>query len=90
MGEWRLVIPTTFAEVEGKNYLELLLQEAHEATAHGGIEKTMKYLTDRYMHQEFSRLVKEYVTSCDTCQRTKYPYTSPLGLVTPLHVPTAP
>jgi len=39
------------------------------------------------MCQPFSRLVKEYVASCDTCQRTKNSNKPPLGQVTMLHVP---
>jgi len=46
-----------------------------------------KWLTDKFICQPFSRLVKEYVASCDTCQRTKYSNSPPLGQVTMLHVP---
>jgi len=85
-GEWRLVLPSTF-NMKGKNYLEAAIKEAHDATAHGGIEKTLKWLTDKYICQPFSTLIKEYVASCDTCQRTEYSNKSPLGQVTMLHVP---
>jgi len=70
-----------------KNYLEGAIKEAHDATAHGGVEKTLKLLTDRFICQPFSTLVKEYVASCDTCQGTKYSNKPPLGHVTMLHVP---
>jgi len=85
-GEWRLVLPSTF-NMNGKNYLEDAIKEAHDATAHGGVEKTLKWSTDKFICQPFSRLVKEYVASCDTCQRTKYSNKPPLGQVTMLHVP---
>ena len=85
-GEWRLVLPSTF-NMNGKNYLEDAIKEAHDATAHGGVEKTLKWLTDKFICQPFSRLVKESVASCDTCQRTKYSNKPPLGQVTILHVP---
>jgi len=85
-GEWRLVLPNTF-DMNGKNYLEDAIKEAHDATAHSGVEKTLKWLTDKSICQPFSRLVKEYVASCDTCQRTKYSNKPPLGQVTILHVP---
>jgi len=74
--------------MNGKNYLEDAIKEAHDATAYGEVEKTWKWLTDKYICQPFSRLVKEYVASCDTCQRTKYSNKPPLGQVTMLHVPT--
>jgi len=84
-GEWRLVLPSTF-DMNGKNYLEAATKEAHDATAYGGVEKMLKWLPDKFLCQPFSRLIKEYVVSCDTCQRTKYSNKPPLGQVTILHV----
>jgi len=69
-----------------KNYLEDAIKEAHDATAHGGVEKTLKWLPDKFICQPFSSLVKEYVASCDTCQRTKNSNKPPLGQVTMFHV----
>jgi len=40
-GEWRLVLPSTF-DMNSKNYLEHAIKDAHDATAHGGVEKTLK------------------------------------------------
>jgi len=85
-GEWRLGLLNTF-DMNGKNYYEDAIKEAYDATAHCEVEKTLKWLTNKYICQPFSRLVKEYVTSCDTCQRTKYSNKPPLGQVTMLHVP---
>jgi len=73
--------------MNGENYLEDAIKEAHDATAHGGVEKTSKWLTDKFICQAFSMLVKEYVSSYNTCQRTKYSNKPPLGQVTMLHVP---
>jgi len=78
--QWKLVLPTSF-DYNGKNFLEIAIQEAYDARAHVGIEKTMKALTDKFMCQSFSTLVKDYVNSCDTCQRTKYSNRPPVGLV---------
>jgi len=47
----------------------------------------LKWLTDKFICQPFTSLVKEYVVSCNTCQRTKYSNKPPLGQVTMLHVP---
>jgi len=41
-GEWRLVLPTTFY-LNGRNYLEHAIKEAHDATAHVGVEKMLKW-----------------------------------------------
>jgi len=84
-GEWRLVLPST-CDMNGKNYLEDAIKEAHDGTAHGGVEKTLKCVIEKFICQPFPRLVKEYVASCDTCQRTKYSKKPPLGQVTMLHV----
>ena len=84
--EWRLALPSTF-DMNSKNYLEDAIKEAHLATAHGRVDKTLKSLTDKYICQPFSRLIKQYVPSCNTCQRTKYSNKPPLGQITILHVP---
>jgi len=84
--EWRMVLPSTF-DMNSKNYLEDAIKEAHDPMAHDGVEKTLKWLTDEFICQPFSRLVKEYVASCDTCQGTKYSNKPPLGQVTMSHVP---
>ena len=68
--QWSLVLPSTF-NTEGKNFLEIAIAKGHAATAHGGIKKTIKALTDKFECQSFSCLVREYVRSCDICQRTK-------------------
>jgi len=84
--EWRLVLPSTF-DMNSKNYLEESIKEAYDATAYGGVEKTLRWLPDKFICQPFSRLVKEYVASCDTYQRRKYSNKPPLGQVTMLYVP---
>jgi len=40
-GEWRLVLPSTF-DMNSKNYHKDAIKEAYDATAHGGVEKTLK------------------------------------------------
>lgn len=84
--QWRLVAPSTF-NAEGKKYLEIAIVKEHEATAHGGMEKSMKGLTDKFEFHCFFCLVKEYVRSSDICQRTNYLQGRPIGYIIPLHVP---
>jgi len=85
-GQWRLVLPNTF-NMNGMNYLKDAIKEAHYATAHGGVEKMLKWLTDKCICQPFSRLVQEYIASGDTCQRTKYSNKPLFRQVTRMHVP---
>ena len=84
--QWRLVLPSTF-NAEGKNFLEIAIAKPHAATARGGIENTMKALTNKFEYQSFSRPVREYVGSCDICSRTKYLQRGPIEYAIPLHVP---
>ena len=69
--KWTLVLSSIF-NWERKNFLEIAIAEAHVATTHGGIEKTIKAQTDKFECQSFSQLVNKYVGRCDICQRTKY------------------
>jgi len=85
-GEWRLVLPSTF-DMNSKYYLEDAIKEAHDAMAQCGVEKTLKWLTDKFICQPFSGLVKEYVASCDTWQWMKYSNKPLIGQVMMLHVP---
>ena len=87
--QWRLVLPSTF-NVEGKNFLEIAISEAHATTAHVRIQKTMKALTDKFEYQSFSCHVREYVGSCDICQSTQYSQRGQIGYVTALHVQVRP
>ena len=82
----RLVLPITFT-AKNENFLEIAIAEAHAATPHGVIEKTMKALTDKFAYLCFSHLVREYVGSYDICQRMKYSQKGPIENVTALHVP---
>ena len=84
-GEWQLILPSNLVFAR-KNYYEPVSVEAHVATAHDGVQKTMHYQTDRYQSQYLSALVQSFVASCDTCQAVKQSNKPPLGLVTPLHV----
>ena len=76
-GEWKLILASNFV-FAGKNYYQPLIDEAHVATAHDGVEKTMPSLTDRYPSLSLSALVQSLVASWDTCQRVKQSTTSPL------------
>ena len=87
--QWRLVLSSTF-NAEGKNFLEIGIVEAYVGTAHSRIKKTIKGLTDKFECQSFSWLLKEFIGSCDICQRTKYIQKRPIGYVTPLYVPVRP
>jgi len=85
-GEWRLVLPSTY-DMNGKNYLEGIIKEVYDVMVHNRVEKMSKWLPDKFICQLFSRLIKEYIVSCNTCQWTNYSNKPALGQVTMLHVP---
>ena len=87
--QWRLVLPSIF-NGKGRNLLKIAIAKAHAATAHGGIEKTIKALTNKFECQSFSCLISEYVGSCNICQNTKYAQRGPIGYITKLYVPVIP
>jgi len=51
-GVCRLVLPRTF-DMNGKNYLQDAIKEAHDITAHGGVEKTLKWSTKNSFASHF-------------------------------------
>lgn len=79
----RLCIPN------GKFRLKLL-HDAHSVPAcgHLGLKKTLKKLQDKYYWKNQVKTVREYVTSCDICQRVKSINHKPFGLLQPLEPPT--
>ena len=83
----RLVIPALF-NYNGMSIDEILIRDAHEETVHGGVLLTLEHLTNKVIWQNISNDVKQYVESCDSCQRVKYGTQLPAGLLTSLPVTT--
>ena len=69
-----------------------VLQLAHvdPIAGHLGIRRTFEMLSREFLLQDASRLVKEFVKSCDLCSRSKTRHHLPYGLLNPLPVPTKP
>jgi Integrase zinc binding domain len=68
----------------------VLIHDAHDAIVKGhlGFEKCYQDLSRSFTWPSMRRDVKEYVRSCDSCQRNKPLNQSPIGLLYPLEVPT--
>lgn len=79
----RIVIPPT------SHLVKQLLYEHHKKTmgGHSGILRTFKRLSRQFYWPSMHRVVLEYVSSCDTCQRAKTQTMSPARLLQPLPVP---
>jgi len=69
--------------------IQQLLREFHDSPigGHSGVLRTYKRLAQQFYWPSMARIVKEYVASCDVCQRVKSDTLSPAGLLQPLPVP---
>ena len=69
-----------------------VLQECHDSPlgGHLGRDKTMEQVKRRFYWPGMDETVRQYVTSCDACQRNKPSQQSPMGLSQPLPIPTRP
>ncbi|CAJ2667925.1 unnamed protein product [Trifolium pratense] len=69
--------------------IPLLLEEFHSTPTggHSGFLRTYRRLADNLYWIGMQRQLRDFVRSCDTCQRQKYTATSPGGLIQPLPIP---
>ena len=79
----RLAIPNN------KELRTLLLHECHDSiiARHLGTEKTLELVQRNYFWPRMGKDIKNYVTSCDSCQRNKISNQVPAGLLQPLDIP---
>ena len=70
---------------------ELLKRHHDEPLAgHFGVEKTIELITRKFYWPRLAKDVKEYVATCDVCQRVKVTRHRPYGELEPLPVPAGP
>jgi hypothetical protein len=70
---------------------EILRQSHDHPTAgHFGRFKTLELLSRNFYWPSISLFVKDYIRTCDLCQRSKPPRHRPYGLLQPLPVPDRP
>jgi hypothetical protein len=68
-----------------------IMREHHDAPAagHRGIAKTIELVERQYWWPTLRNDVKQYVQTCDSCQRTKATNQAQPGLLQPLPIPGA-
>jgi hypothetical protein len=59
-------------------------------SAHGGHAKTYNCIASTYYWPRMSRDIKQYVSTCDICQKSKPKCYAPFGLLQPIPIPTQP
>ena len=71
---------------------KILLHDNHDSSTSGhlGFEKTYENISKSFFWPKISIDVKNYVSSCDACQRNKSSTQSKAGLLQPLPIPDAP
>jgi hypothetical protein len=69
-----------------------LLQQAHDAVeiGHPGQAKTIEILERNFTWPSLRAFVRDYIASCDACQRHKSSHHKKYGLLKPLPIPKAP
>lgn len=71
-----------------KNAKDLVLHEFHDAptAGHHGVGRTYHTIKESFYWAGMKNHIKEYVQSCDRCQRTKWDQKRPAGLLQPLQI----
>ncbi|CAL1396383.1 unnamed protein product [Linum trigynum] len=66
-----------------------VLKEFHDSPmgGHSGAQRTLSRISRHFYWPQMGRTVRDYVSSCDTCQRVKSDSLSPAGLLQPLPIP---
>jgi RNase H-like domain found in reverse transcriptase/Reverse transcriptase (RNA-dependent DNA polymerase)/Integrase zinc binding domain/Retroviral aspartyl protease len=69
-----------------------ILTNCHDdpAAGHGGIAKTYELVSRSYHWPRMRQFIKNFVLTCDVCQRNKAAHHKPYGLLQPLPVPELP
>ena len=73
--------------------IRLRLVRAHHDSplaGHFGVARTVELLSRKYYWPSMTKFVEDYVTTCDTCSRSKAPRHKPHGQLMPLEVPSKP
>ena len=83
----RTVIPATNVALKAD-----ILHECHDipTSGHLGSAKTLELVKRQFYWNAMDKDVKEYVTTCLTCQRDKPSNQAPIGLMQPLPIPERP
>ena len=65
-----------------------IIQDNHEAiNGHPGYKRTLRNVQGTYTWKNLAKEVKQYVQSCDACQRAKATTQKPYGLLNPIEPP---
>lgn len=83
---------TIYLLVIPKSMVKFVLEQAHDAPSagHFGIKRTTETLRSRFFWKTLDQDVKQYVRTCDKCQKKKSDNRRKEGLMIPMPIPTQP
>lgn len=84
-GNTRLCVP--------KGLVPEVMKDIHDGqteAAHAGYHKTYNRISSTHYWPRMSRNIKEFVQTCDVCQKTKPRKHAPVGLLQPIPIPSQP
>ena len=72
-----------------KSLVTIILKEHHDnhIAGHFGVDKTYENVARTFYWPKMIRAIKQYIQSCDVCQRNKGSNQTPAGLLQPLDTP---
>ena len=82
---WQLIVARGI-QMKGVSAQHLFIQQAHDNTRHGGLDKTYQNLTAKYHWKDSYSNVKKFVESCKICQAIQSSTQKPVGLLIPVRV----
>ena len=77
----------------GRSKIEEIISNDHDTlieSAHAGYHRTYNRIASNYYWPRMAKDIREYVRSCDVCQKTKHRKHPPYGLLQPLPIPSEP
>lgn len=70
--------------------IKLIMEDSHSSPTcgHFGFHKTLQRINKSFVWPNMRRMIKEFLQSCDVCQRYKTDCMKPAGLLQPLPIPS--
>jgi hypothetical protein len=70
--------------------ITMLMKEVHDVNTGGhlGMNKTLEILSRKFYWPRMQYHVQQYISACQKCQENKSSNSSPIGLLSPLPIPT--
>lgn len=81
--------PNKFILVLPSSMKNMVLEEVHDKPigGHFGVERTMHTIRNRFYWPDLDKDVKQYIKTCDSCQRKKVSCNKQPGIMMPISIP---